>query len=120
MAKYAAAKLPQPSTAEREAQQLVDQRLKRFLRFVPKALALWPAIAPGVGRKGLEKPTKSSNPAVGALSVAEVRHSGANSGGSSSDPGTPAVPRGPRPCRARVDLAENTLALLLVPLAMPG
>jgi hypothetical protein len=54
-AKAAALAQPGPSTAELEEWRAEVAFLRRFLLFVPRALALWPQVGPTSGKKSLPK-----------------------------------------------------------------
>ncbi len=55
VAGIAAAKTPLPSTREFEVWTSESDMLVRWLRYVPRALALWPAARPTAGHKSLPK-----------------------------------------------------------------
>jgi hypothetical protein len=61
IARSAAAALPQPSQTELQEYELHSRFLRQYLPYVAKALALWPAVGPSLGKRALPR-QHGSNP----------------------------------------------------------
>ena len=61
VAKTAAAELRTPSKGELHEWEQQTAFLKAYLKSVPKALALWPAVGPSVGKRALPRRVQGGN-----------------------------------------------------------